>query len=163
MCVSLHSQTVRDEIRNDIKGEVMAQAKAEGWAAPSETPEWTQRIRFEGDLRVRSESRFFSEGNSNEIVGYAAINEGNGYDVNTNSTAGFPPLLNTRQNRKNQLRARARIGLAVDISDATKAGVRLASGSDDSPVSTTQTLGGVLARRMCGWTRRGCRTSLMTG
>jgi hypothetical protein len=99
---------------------------------------------------VRSESRFFSEGNSNEIVGYAAINEGNGYDVNTNSTAGFPPLLNTRQNRKNQLRARARIGLAVDISDATKAGVRLASGSDDSPVSTTQTLGGVLARRMCG-------------
>ncbi|MDH1502442.1 putative porin [Comamonas terrigena] len=141
------SQTVRDEIRNDIKGEVMAQAKAEGWAAPNETPEWTQRIRFEGDLRVRSESRFFSEGNSNEIVGYAAINEGNGYDVNTNSTAGFPPLLNTRQNRKNQLRARARIGLAVDISDATKAGVRLASGSDDSPVSTTQTLGGGLGKK----------------
>jgi hypothetical protein len=140
-------QTVRDEIRNDIKGEVMAQAKAEGWAAPNETPEWTQRIRFEGDLRVRSESRFFSEGNSNEIVGYAAINEGNGYDVNTNSTAGFPPLLNTRQNRKNQLRARARIGLAVDISDATKAGVRLASGSDDSPVSTTQTLGGGLGKK----------------
>lgn len=141
------SQTVRDQIRDEVKGQVMAQAKSEGWAAPNETPEWTQRIRFEGDLRVRNESRIFSGGNSNEIVDYAAINDGSGYDVNLNTTAGLPPLMNTRQDRKNLWRARARIGLAVDISDATHAGVRLASGSDDSPVSTTQTLGGGLGKK----------------
>ncbi|MDR3005983.1 MAG: putative porin [Acidovorax sp.] len=141
------SQTVRDEIRSELKSEVMAQAKAEGWAAPNETPEWTQRIRFEGDMRVRSESRFFSGGNSNEIVDYAAINSGNAYDVNLNTAAGFPPLLNTRQNRQNQLRARARIGVVADISESTQAGVRLATGSDTSPVSTTQTLGGGLGKK----------------
>ncbi|WP_066266570.1 putative porin [Hydrogenophaga palleronii] len=140
-------QTVRDQIRDDIKGEVMAQAKSEGWAAPNETPEWTQRIRFEGDVRVRNESRLFSAGNSNEVVDYAAINKGSGYDVNLNTTAGLPPLLNTRQDRKLLWRARARIGLAAEISDNTHAGVRLATGGDDSPVSTTQTLGGGLGKK----------------
>lgn len=140
-------QTVRDQIRDEIKGEVMAQAKTEGWAAPNQTPEWTQRIRFEGDVRVRNESRLFSGGNSNEVVNHAAINEGSGYDVNLRTTAGLPPLLNTRQDRKHLWRARARIGLAADISDNTHAGVRLATGSDESPVSTTQTLGGGLGKK----------------
>lgn len=140
-------QTVRDGIRDEVKTEVMAQARAEGWAAPNETPEWAKRIRFEGDLRVRHESRLFSGGNSNEMVNYAAINDGSGYDVNLNTTAGLPPLANTRQDRKNLWRARARIGLAADISDDTHAGVRLASGSDDSPVSTTQTLGNGLGKK----------------
>lgn len=141
------SQTVRDEIRNEIKGEVLAQAKSEGWAAPNETPEWTKRIRFEGDMRVRSESRFFAGSNSNEIVDYTAINNGNPYDVNLNTAAGYPPLANTRQNRQNQLRARARFGVVADISDSTQAGIRLASGNDSSPVSTTQTLGGGLGKK----------------
>ncbi|WP_240154428.1 putative porin [Comamonas sp. Tr-654] len=141
------SQTVRDEIRNEIKGEVMAQAKSEGWASPNETPEWSKRIRFEGDVRVRGESRLFNGGNSNEMVNYAAINDGAGYDVNTNTTSGLPPMLNTRQNRNNQMRVRTRIGLLADISESTHAGVRLASGSDTSPVSTTQTLGGGLGKK----------------
>ena len=140
-------QTVRDGIRDEVKNEVMAQARSEGWAAPNETPEWAKRIRFEGDLRVRNESRLFSGGNSNEVVNYSAINSGSGYDVNLNTTAGLPPLLNTREDRKNQWRARARIGLVADISDNTHAGVRLASGSDDSPVSTTQTLGNGLGKK----------------
>ena len=61
-------ETVRDQIRDDVKGEVMAQAKAEGWAAPNETPEWTKRIRVEGDVRLRNESRFYSGNNSSGSV-----------------------------------------------------------------------------------------------
>ena len=140
-------QTVRDQIRDEIKTEVMAQARSEGWAAPNETPEWSKRIRVTGDVRLRNESRYHAGGNSNELIDYAAINGGSGFDVNNNTNQAFPPLLNTRQDRKNQWRARARIGVEADISESTQAGVRLATGSDDSPVSTTQTLGGGLGKK----------------
>ncbi len=139
-------ESVRDQIRDEIKGQVMAQAKSEGWAAPNLTPEWTQRIRIEGDLRVRSESRFYSGGNSNIEINYAALN-GSGYDVNPNTNLSLPTLLNTREDRKNLLRARARLGVVADISERTHAGIRLATGSDESPVSTTQTLGGGLGKK----------------
>jgi hypothetical protein len=140
-------QTVRDEIRAEVKSEVMAQAKVEGWAAPNEVAEWTKRIRFEGDMRVRNETRLFSGSNSNTINDFQAINDGSGLDVNQNTSSSFGPLLNTREDRKNLWRARARIGVVADISEATQAGVRLASGSDDGPVSTTQTLGGGLGKK----------------
>ncbi|WP_455281750.1 putative porin [Cupriavidus necator] len=140
-------ETVRDQIRDEVKDEVMAQAKAEGWAAPNETPEWTKRIRIEGDVRVRNESRFYSGNNSDIQIDWAAINDGSGFDVNPNTNLTLPPLLNTRQNRTNQWRARARLGVLADVSDSVKAGVRIATGNDDSPVSTNQTLGGGLAKK----------------
>ncbi|MDC8757976.1 putative porin [Janthinobacterium fluminis] len=141
------SETVRGQIRDEIKGEVMAQARAEGWAAPNETPEWTKRIRVEGDVRARSESRFYAGNNSDIEIDWRSLNAGSGYDVNQNSNLALPALLNTRQDRKNLLRARARLGVLADISPRTHAGIRLATGSDDSAVSTTQTLGGGLGKK----------------
>lgn len=141
------SETMRDQIRDEIKGQVMAQAKSEGWAAPNETPEWTQRIHIEGDVRVRSESRLFSADNSTIETDWRAINSGSGYDINSNTNLSGPPLLNTRQDRRNLLRARARLGILADVSETVHAGVRLATGNDDSAVSTTQTLGGGLAKK----------------
>ena len=122
-------------------------AQAQGWAAPNETPEWSKRIRVEGDVRVRNESRFNSGGNSNTEVDWAAINQGDGYDVNKNTNPGNPALLNTTRNRTNQWRVRARLGVLADVSEDLKAGIRVATGSDDSPVSTTQTLGGGLGKK----------------
>ncbi|WP_218017874.1 putative porin [Roseateles chitosanitabidus] len=140
-------QVVKDQIRDEVRAEVMAQAKAEGWAAPNETPEWSKRVRVEGDVRLRNESRLYSGNNSNQEVNFAAINDGNAYDVNPNTAAGLPPLLNTRQNRDNLWRVRARLGVVATLSDETQAGVRVATGSDASPVSTTQTLGGGLGKK----------------
>lgn len=140
-------ETVRDQIRDEVKGQVMAQAKAEGWAAPNETPEWTKRITVEGDVRVRNDSRFYSGSNSDIQIDWAGINSGSGFDVNPNTNLSLPPLLNTRQNRTNQWRARARLGVLADVSDSVKAGVRIATGNDSSPVSTNQTLGGGLAKK----------------
>jgi len=141
------SQTVRDQIRDEVKAQVMAQAKDEGWAAPNETPEWSKRIRVEGDVRVRNESRNYAGNNSNIEINWAELNKGAGYDVNPNTNLTLPSILNTRQDRKNLFRARARLGVYADLTENTKAGVRLASGSDDSPVSTTQTLGGGLGKK----------------
>ncbi|WP_448134663.1 putative porin [Stenotrophomonas rhizophila] len=140
-------QTVRDEIREELKTSVMAQAKAEGWAAPDQVPDWTQRLRVQGDVRVRNESRLYSDRNSDIEVDWARINTGNGYDVNGNTNLGLPPLRNTREDRNNSWRIRARLGVVAELGEHTRAGVRLATGNDNGPVSSTQTLGGGLAKK----------------
>ncbi len=140
-------QTVRDEIREELKTSVMAQAKAEGWAAPDQVPDWTQRLRVQGDVRVRNESRLYSDRNSDIEVDWARINAGNGYDVSGNTNLGLPPLRNTREDRNNSWRIRARLGVVAELGEHTRAGVRLATGNDNGPVSSTQTLGGGLAKK----------------
>ncbi|PPA75431.1 hypothetical protein C4E15_15140 [Achromobacter spanius] len=140
-------QTVRDQIRDEVKAEVMVQAKEENWAQPNTFPDWVSRITVEGDVRVRDESRLYNGGNSNEITDFAKLNANGPYDVNPNTNGGYPPMLNTREDRRNQLRIRARLGVRAEISDAWTAGIRLATGSDDSPVSTSQTLGGGMGKK----------------
>ena len=140
-------QTVRDQIRDEVKAEVMAQAKNERWAAPEAVPEWTRNIRIEGDLRVRNESRLFSSNNSDIEIDWNKINSGSGYDVNTNTNTSYPPLLNTRKDRNNSWRVRARVGIEADFGERTQGGIRLATGNDESPVSSTQTLGGGLEKK----------------
>lgn len=140
-------QTVRDQIRDEVKAEVMVQAKAENWAQPNTFPDWVSRITIDGDVRVRDESRLYSGNNSNEIVDFAKLNSKGPYDLNRNTNGNYPPMLNTREDRRNQLRIRARLGVRADISESWTAGIRLATGSDDSPVSTSQTLGGGMGKK----------------
>ncbi|CAB3740054.1 hypothetical protein A7P25_11630 [Achromobacter xylosoxidans] len=140
-------QTVRDQIRDEVKAEVMGQAKAENWAQPNTFPDWVSRITIDGDVRVRDESRLYSGSNSNEIVDFAKLNAKGPYDLNRNTNGNYPPMLNTREDRRNQLRIRARLGVRADISESWTAGIRLATGSDDSPVSTSQTLGGGMGKK----------------
>jgi len=132
---------VRDQIRDQVKAEVMATAKQENWAAPNTFPEWASRISFDGDMRLRDESRLYGSGNSNEIVDFAKLNNSGPFDVNPQSSSSLPPLLNTREDRDNLFRVRARLGVKAVISPSWTAGIRIGTGSDTSPVSTTQTLG----------------------
>lgn len=138
---------VRDQIRDQVKAEVMATAKQENWAAPNTFPEWASRISFDGDIRLRDESRYYSGNNSNEIVDFAKLNNNGPYDVNPNSSTSLPPLLNTREDRENQFRIRARLGMKAVISPEWTAGIRIGTGSDKNPVSTTQNLGGGFAKK----------------
>src|SRR3546814_18724987 len=122
----------------------MAQAKAENWAQPNTFPDWVSRITVEGDVRVRGESRGFNQGNSNEVIDFAELNANGPYDVNENSVnnPGYPPMLNTRRDRRNLARVRARLGVRAEISDKWTAGIRLATGRDARTVSPTPTPGG---------------------
>ncbi|WP_202368017.1 putative porin [Pseudomonas sp. MWU318] len=138
---------VRDQIRDQVKAEVMATAKQENWAAPNTFPDWASRISFDGDIRLRDESRYYSGSNSNEIVDFAKLNNNGPYDVNPNSSTSLPPLLNTREDRTNQFRIRARLGMKAVISPEWTAGIRIGTGSDNNPVSTTQNLGGGFAKK----------------
>ena len=78
-------QTVRDQIRDEVKAEVMVQAKEENWAQPNTFPDWVSRITIDGDVRVRDESRLYSGNNSNEIVDFAKLNAKGPYDLNRNT------------------------------------------------------------------------------
>ncbi|MCX2546479.1 putative porin [Pseudomonas sp. COW5] len=138
---------VRDQIRDQVKAEVMATAKQENWAAPNTFPDWASRISFDGDIRLRDESRYYSGSNSNEIVDFARLNNNGPYDVNPNSSTALPPLLNTREDRTNLFRLRARLGMKAQISPEWTAGIRIGTGSDNNPVSTTQSLGGGFAKK----------------
>lgn len=141
-------ETVRKQIAEQVRNEIMGQAKAEGWAAPSNAaPDWTRRITISGDIRVRSQSNLFSKLNADNILDYAAINATSGGFDFLNDAGNNMPFLNTRQDRINRLRLRARLGIDADINKYVRAGIRIATGDDTSPISTNENLGGGLAKR----------------
>jgi len=137
-------QVVRNQIKDELRQEVVAQAKSEHWATPGALPEWLDRIAWSGDMRVRDEFHYYDKGNAYPVVDFAKLNRTGPYDLNG---ANPPPLLNTRENRTNSLRIRARLGVNVDLGENVSAGIRIGTGDDNNPVSLTQTLGGGLVKK----------------
>ncbi|WDD91363.1 putative porin [Burkholderia sp. FERM BP-3421] len=140
-------QVVREQIRDEVKQEVIAQAKSENWAQPNTFPDWVSRITLDGDMRVRDEYRLFSSHNATGLTNFAGINSGSPYDVNSNTSHALPPTLNNSENRNNLLRLRARFGITAVLSDEFSTGIQLATGNDNGPVSTTATAGGGFAKK----------------
>lgn len=138
--VSYIPEVVKTQIRDELKQEVLDQARKENWASPRAFPEWTSRFRFFGDIRTRYEGDFYPSGNDNTgaFPIFNTINTGAPFDVTGNA---FSPQYNVDQNRT-RFRLRARLGTEVDLSDGWTAGLRIATGNDSSPVSANQTLGG---------------------
>ena len=88
-------------------------------------------MRYEGD--------YFPKGNDNTgaFPNFNAINTGPPFDI-TGTT--FSPQLNVDQDRE-RLRLRLRFGAAADLGDNFSAGLRIATGENNSPVTTNQSLG----------------------
>ena len=139
-------EVVRNQIRDEIKQDVLAQAQAEGWAARNAVPEWVNRITWSGDLRFRDQFNFYGANNYVPYVDYATFNSNGPIDTNPITNPNGIPILNTTNNRLDQFSLRARLGMTADVYKGVKATIRLATGSDGSPVSTTQLLGGGLAK-----------------
>jgi len=135
-------EIVKQQLREDIKRDVMAKAEKENWASPGKYPEWAQRIRFYGDIRARYEGDFFPSGNAiGWFPNFNAINTGSPFDVSDATNPNLFPSYNVDQNR-NRARLRARLGMEADLFDGFSAGLRVATGDSSSPVSFNQTLGG---------------------
>lgn len=140
-------QIVKNQIRDEVKKEVIQQARTENWAQPDAVPEWTKRIKITGDLRTRLEYDLFSTTNDSQIVDFQSFNANGPTDVNSFTNPGGIPVLNTTQDRLNRLGIRARLGVNAVIADGVLLGLRLASGGDNGPVSTTQLLGGGFGKK----------------
>jgi hypothetical protein len=134
-------EVVRNQIKEDVKKDVMAQAKAEGWASPHALPGWLGQVQFFGDLRFRDEFDFYSQNNVAQFIDYNTFNNSGPIDINANTNPNGLPFLNTRQNRLDQLSIRARLGVRFEPADWVALTFRLGSGQDNGPVSLTQILG----------------------
>lgn len=132
-------ESVKAQIRDELKAEVLAQAKNEKWAGAASFPDWVNHIRWFGDIRVRFEADLFPEGNDNtgSFPNFNAINTGAPFDV---SGTVFSPQLNVDEERM-RMRLRARFGMDVDLGQGWSAGIRLATGDNNSAVSANQSFG----------------------
>jgi hypothetical protein len=130
---------VKKQLREEVKQEVLAQAREERWAAPRTLPEWVSRYSFFGDLRLRAEGIFYPAGNDNTgaFPNFNTLNSGSPFDI---AGTTFSPQLNVDRNRQRE-RLRLRLGADIDLGENYTAGVRLATGENNSPVTTNQSLG----------------------
>ncbi|AUC94484.1 MULTISPECIES: putative porin [Bradyrhizobium] len=134
-------EVVKRQLREEIKQEVMAKAQKENWASPGTYPEWAQRIRFYGDARVRYQGNYFPGGNDQGgAINFNAINTGSPYDLSQITNPYGAPTYDATQDR-NQFRLRGRLGMEADLLYGFTAGLRIATGENNSPVSTNQTFG----------------------
>ncbi len=118
-------ETVKAEIREQIKQEVLAQAKSERWAEPGSLPEWLDRITWEGDLRLRYQGDYFGKGNT-DVLTYNAVTGAN--------------LGNTLIDQE-QWRLLVRLGMTARVTDTIGVGIRFGTGSLANPVFPNQVLG----------------------
>lgn len=137
-------EEVRKELKNDVVKEVTDKAKQEKWGTPDALPKWVNRIKINGDVRLRDELHLYADDNAETLSGanlYADIlelNDEGGFSCRVvDPTCG---VLNTSEDR-NRFRARARLGIHAKLTDNLKFAMRVATSNDFSPVSTNQTLG----------------------
>lgn len=136
-------QFIRKQIADEVRAQVMDEAQQEGWAAPNALPEWTQRFKMYGDLRMRYDSDNFDNNNKNQFINFNGINGGSGFDANNygvgaNSQTN-PGFLNTTEDR-NRFRLRARLGVEAQVDDWITTDIRIGTGNDSTP-TLNQTLG----------------------
>lgn len=148
------SETVRAQLREEIKADVITAAKQENWIDPLPLPEWLRMVTFEADLRVRWQSDLFdpavylTDPTTGAIVGGPCDIVGGNlpaecYRAQTlvgASPAWSPDLVNTNYDR-DRLLLRARLGMYARLSESTDMGLRLTTGTLVGPTSTSQTMG----------------------
>ena len=130
------SKQVETELGPEIKQQVVADATSKG-ALYSALPEWVQRMRWTGDIRIRGEGDYFAKDNVQGIyLDYNQINAAGGI-----AKAGASAFLNTSEDQ-NRLRLRARFGFDTDLGSGWTMALRLATGSTGEIIAThNQTLG----------------------
>ena len=117
--------SLKYEMAEIIKHDVLAQARGERWGEPGAMPSWVSRLTWDGDFRLRFQSDRFPAGNATPT------------DYN-------PPGLTLIANSTDAhlyTRVQARLGVKAKISDVTYTAFRFSTGSTTNPVSNNQTMG----------------------
>lgn len=140
-------QPVKDQIRAEVKEEVLAQARAERWGVPNAVAEWTDRIKIDGDMRFRYQKDMFAHDNS-KPSDYFLASQDFSRGAFLTRVADFAPQKSTdafaagnTTEQRSLWRTRFRLGVTAKVSDMVSVGARLATGSATDRVSTNQSLG----------------------
>ena len=131
---------IKREIRDQLREEVVVQAKQERWGNVNAIPEWVSRFKMEGDMRLREQADFYPVGNA-PAADFQAIGQLIQNDNTTNDSL-------------HRERVRLRLGINANITKGVDLGIRLATGDttpavagmfqntpNNSPTSTLQTMG----------------------
>ena len=133
-------ESMKFEMTEQIKHEVLAQARGERWGDPGTLPGWLSRISFDGDFRLRYQRDSFPAGN-------AVPTGNNGYNP-----IGLPLISNTTETHQ-FMRVQARLGMKAKVSDLTYTAFRISTGTTSNPVSTNQTMGTEFNKYTLVWDR----------
>ncbi|AKM06373.1 hypothetical protein AM2010_284 [Pelagerythrobacter marensis] len=128
-------EIVREQIRDEVKAEVIAKAQEERWITADPIPKWIDGIELSGDIRLRREQTYFNEDNFFGFPDLQFINDAGGVVA-----AEGVPTLNTTNDFGRSL-YRARLGVKARVAEAVEVGLRLGAGRDRSPISTNALLG----------------------
>lgn len=139
--------SVRAQIRDEVKEEVVAQARAERWGVPG-APSWINNIKIDGDIRLRHQYDSASRNNTPAATYVVAdVQNSNGISRSpdfaryaVNDAGALLPTSDTQSSRTRE-RLRMRLGVTAKVTDEVGVGLRLATGSETDRVSTNQTLG----------------------
>jgi hypothetical protein len=120
-------QLLKDELREQLKQEVLAKAHEEHWAEPGTLPAWIHRMHWYGDVRFRVEREDYADDNATP------------QEIDTYYQLPLGTTLTTEQSR-NRPRLRARLGLDAALDENFSANILLVtttgtSTSAASPVS----------------------------
>ena len=118
-------EAVRKQIANEVREEVIAQAKNERWADANAIPEWVDRVKVEGDIRVGLQTDSYGSRNAASAAYLAA----NGQNINEMT------------DDRTRLRMRARLGINARITQDLFSSLRLTTGPAADALSGSQTLG----------------------
>jgi hypothetical protein len=132
-------QPVKDQIKEEIKLELATENTSHQIGATFKLPKWVENAKPFLDIRVRYAGTYFPTGNDvGSFPNFNAINTSSTpYDVNGTS---YSPQLNVNENR-NQYLLRMRFGADIAMAENFSSGFRIATGSNNSPTSTNQSLG----------------------
>jgi len=139
------AETTKAQIKEEVRNDILATARDEGWTDGRKLPGWLKSVTVDGDIRVRAQGELFDKNN-------AAAESFTLQNYAQESPAWAPDLTNT-QNDRSRMTVRARVGVTVKAGDVTGA-VRIATGgSSGSPSSESQTLGNDFNRYAVGFDR----------
>jgi len=136
--------SVRQELRADVTQDVITHARTERWGIPDALPEWVNKVKISGDLRVRYQAEYNDEDNLDNLdanfrTSFRDINDVNDAGGVRNSNLR-ESIENITEDRK-RLRGRARLMITAKPTEGFEVGMRLVTGDQGNPVSSNQTLG----------------------
>jgi hypothetical protein len=132
-------QPVKDQIKEEIKLELATNRTSKEIGAALRLPKWVENAKPFLDIRVRYAGTYFPTGNAEgQFPNFNAINS----SATPFDTAGanYSPQLNVNEDR-NQYLLRMRFGADIAMGENFSSGFRIATGSNNSPTSTNQSLG----------------------
>jgi hypothetical protein len=153
-------ESVRKQLRDELKEEVTAQARTERWGVPNALPAWADKIKIEGDVRFRLQrdkpgrentpAATYLESEASNDNGLSRAPDFGAYAIT--STGSFYPTGTTTEGRDRE-RLRLRLGISAKVTDEVGVGMRLSTGSATDRVSTNQTLGQNFNKYQVFWDR----------